>query len=160
VTTLPAGYTAGTPTKSMGPLNWAMGEYISLLASINASKVIDILPEVCGRYNTCVVTPPAGSVRVNVNATASTVTGQQVYVTGNVAALGNWNTDLAIPLDPTTYPVWKNVANLPASTAIAYKYFRKNDDGSITWENIAGGGNRSTTTPASGTLTLTDTVVW
>ena len=160
VTTLPGGYTAGTPTKSMAPLNWAMGEYISLIASINAGKVIDILPEVCARYNTCVVAPVAGQVGVNVNATATTVVGQQMYVTGNTAALGNWNTNLAIPLDATTYPVWKNVVNLPASTVVQYKYFRKNDDGSITWENIAGGGNRSVTTPASGTITVNDTIAW
>ena len=160
VTTLPGGYTAGTPTKSMSPLNWAMGEYISLLASINANKVVDILPEVCGRYNNCVVAPLAGSVAVNINGTATTVPGQQVYVTGNTTALGSWNTDLAIPLDPTTYPVWKNVVNLPVSTSIQYKYFRKNDDGSITWETIAGGGNRTTTTPASGALTLNDAITW
>ena len=160
VTTLPGGYTAGTPTKSMAPLNWAMGEYISLVAAINASKVADILPEVCGRYYTCTVAPTAGQIPTAVNATASTTYGQQVYVTGNTAALGNWNTDLAIPLDPTTYPVWKNGVNLPASTTVQYKYFRKNDDGSVTWEAIGGGGNRSVVVPASGTVTLNDTVTW
>ena len=160
VTTLPAGYTAGTPTKSMSPLNWAMGEYISLIAAINAGKVVDILPEVCNRYNNCAVSVTGGQVVTNINATATTVVGQQVYITGNTTALGNWNTDLGIPLDATTYPVWKNSVNLPASTVVQYKYYRKNDDGSVTWETIAGGGNRSTTTPASGTVTLNDTVVW
>lgn len=159
-TTLPAGYTAGTATKSMSPLNWAMGEYISLLASINASKIVDILPEVCGRYNNCTVAPLAGQVATSVNATASTVYGQQMYVTGNTTELGNWNTDLAVPLDATTYPVWKNGVRLPASTTVQYKYFRKNDDGSVTWENVAGGGNRSVTTPASGSVSLNDTVTW
>ncbi|TPW13082.1 MAG: glucoamylase [Acidimicrobiaceae bacterium] len=160
VTTLPAGYTAGTPTKSMSPLNWAMGEYISLLASISAGKIVDILPEVCDRYSTCVVTPPAGQSAASVNATASTTYGQQMYVTGNTTALGNWNTDLAVPLDPATYPVWKNTINLPASTVVQYKYFRKNDDGTVTWETIAGGGNRSRTTAASGTVAWNDTIVW
>ncbi|MFN8079053.1 MAG: glycoside hydrolase family 15 protein [Kineosporiaceae bacterium] len=160
VTTTPAGRTPGTATGSMSPLNWAMGEYLSLTASINAGNVVDILPAVCGRYHTCTVPTPAGQVAITVGATATTVPGQQVYVTGNQAALGNWNPDLAIPLDPATYPVWTNRVNLPASTAVQYKYLRKNDDGTITWENIAGGGNRSFTTPASGTATRTDTVAW
>jgi glucoamylase len=160
VTTLPAGYVAGTPTKSMAPLNWAMGEYISLVASMNAGKVADILPAVCGRYNTCTVPAGTGQVTTNVNATATTVVGQQMYVTGNTTVLGSWNTDLAVPLDPTTYPVWKNGVNLPASTTVQYKYFRKNDDGTVTWENIVGGGNRSVVVPASGTVTLNDTIAW
>ena len=87
-------------------------------------------------------------------------TGQQVYVTGNHAALGNWNPDLAVPLDPATYPVWTNRVNLPASTTVQYKYLRKNDDGTIPWENLAGGGNRSFTTPAAGAGNRSDTVAW
>ncbi|WP_437760671.1 glycoside hydrolase family 15 protein [Sorangium sp. So ce1389] len=159
--TKPASATAGTPTRSMSPLNWAMGEYISLLASIRAGKIVDIPSVVCGRYNTCVVPPASNEAVVSVNVTATTVVGQQVYVTGNTAALGNWNTDLGIPVDPATYPVWKNRVNLPASSALQYKYYRKNADGSVTWENRPGGGNRSLSTPAAGaTLTLNDTVTW
>jgi glucoamylase len=158
--TTPAGYTPGTPTKSMAPLNWAMGEYLSLTASINAGKVVDILPEVCGRYHTCTVPAASGQSAVTFTGTANTVPGQQVYVTGNVPALGTWNTDLALPLDPAAYPAWTTVANLPASSTVQYKYFRKNDDGTVTWENLPGGGNRSVTTPASGGVTRTDTVAW
>ncbi|WP_437627821.1 glycoside hydrolase family 15 protein [Sorangium sp. So ce1151] len=159
--TKPASATAGTPTRSMSPLNWAMGEYISLLASIRAGKVVDIPSVVCGRYNTCVIPPASNEAAVALNVTASTVVGQHVYVTGNTAALGNWNTDLGIPVDPASYPVWKNRVNLPASSALQYKYYRKNADGSVTWENRPGGGNRSMSTPAAGgTLTLNDTVTW
>ncbi|WP_437738279.1 glycoside hydrolase family 15 protein [Sorangium sp. So ce1335] len=159
---LPMGATAGTPTRSMSPLNWAMGEYISLLASIRAGKVVDIPSVVCGRYNACVVPPAAGEVAVTFDVTAQTVTGQHVYVTGNTPALGNWNTDLGIPLavDTTTYPVWKNRVNLPVSSAVQYKVYRKNADGSVTWENLPGGGNRTMNTPASGTLARNDTVTW
>ncbi len=160
VTTTPAGATPGTPTRSMAPLSWAMGEYISLLASIQANAIVDILPAVCDRYHVCTPAPPAGQVAAAFNATATTVVGQQLYVTGNQAALGNWNTGLAVPLDPGAYPVWKNTVALPASTSVQYKYFRKNDDGSITWENLPGGGNRAFTTPAVGTSTRTDTVTW
>ncbi|WP_437603885.1 glycoside hydrolase family 15 protein [Sorangium sp. So ce590] len=157
----PATATAGTPTRSMSPLNWAMGEYISLLASIRAGKVVDIPSVVCSRYNACVVPPASGQAGVVFNATATTVVGQHVYVTGNTAALGSWNTDLGIPVDPRSYPVWTNRANLPASSALQYKYYRKNANGTVTWENRPGGGNRTMSTPASGgTLTLNDTVIW
>ncbi len=160
-TTTPAGYTPGTPTKSMAPLSWAMGEYINLMASIAANKIVDVPGAVCNRYSNCVVPPGAGQAQVNVNVTASTVPGQYVYVTGNTAALGNWDPGLAMPVDPRSYPVWVNSLNLPAGTAIQYKYIRKNADGSVTWENLPGGGNRSMTTPASGgSITLNDSVTW
>ena len=162
--TTPPGATAGTLTGSMAPLNWATGEYINLLASIAANKVVDIPPEVCSRYANCVVAPGSGQAAVGVNVTASTTPGQYVYVAGNTAALGNWNTNLGLPVDPTSYPVWKNSVNLTSSTAYQYKYYRKNADGSVTWECYPGNGNcgsnRGLTTPASGTLTLNDTVSW
>lgn len=158
--TTPSSYTVGLPTKSMAPLNWAMGEYISLLASIQAGKVVDIPSIVCARYSNCVVPPAGGQVGVSVSVTANTQLGQYMYVAGNSAALGNWNTNLGLPVDPSSYPVWKNTVDLPASTAVQYKYYRKNADGTVTWENLPGGGNRSMTTPASGNLALSDTVSW
>lgn len=160
---LPPGYTAGTPTKSIAPLNWAMGEYISLLAAINANRVTDTPSAVCMRYNACVIGPASGQAGVTLRASATTSLGQGVYVTGNVAALGNWDTGLAVPVNTDTdlYPIWRNTINLPASTAIEYKYFRKNTDPSITWEDLPGGGNRSITTPPSeGKVTRNDTIVW
>jgi glucoamylase len=160
VTTTPAGYAPGAPTKSMAPLSWAMGEYISLLASIHSNKIADVLPQVCDRYQTCTVPPAPGQVSTSFSSTARTGSGQHMYVTGGTSALGHWNTDVAIPLDAAAYPVWKNVVNLPASTRVDYKYFRKNDDGTVTWENLPGGGNRSFITPASGTSTRTDSVNW
>ena len=156
----PAPYAPGTPTKSIAPLNWAMGEYISLLASVSAGAVADIPSVVCARYANCVVAPASGEAGVAINVTATTQLGQYVYVTGDATALGNWNTDLGLPVDPVHYPVWSNAVNLPASRAIQYKYYRKNPDGSVTWESFPGGANRMMTTPASGRITLTDTVAW
>jgi len=138
-----------------------MGEYINLMAAIAANRIVDTPSVVCGRYDNCLVPLAGGQSRVNFKATASTVVGQYVYVTGDTPALGNWDTGLAVPVDPRAYPVWANTVNLPASTSVQYKYFRRNADGSVTWENIAGGGNRNLTTPASGgTLGVNDTVSW
>ncbi len=162
--TTPAGDTPGTITGSMEPLNWAQGEYITLLADIAAGHVIDIPPAVCSRYYACILTPAAGEAQVDINVNADTQYGQYMYVTGNTAALGNWNTNLGIPVDPSTYPVWKNAVNLTAGGSFQYKYYRKNPDGSVTWECYPGGGNcngnRSLTTPSSGTIDLNDTVSW
>ena len=162
--TTPAGYTPGTITGSMEPLNWAQGEYITLLADIAAGYVIDIPPAVCSRYYACILTPGSGQVEVNINVNANTQYGQYMYVTGNTGMLGNWKTNLGIPVDPSTYPVWKNAVNLAASSSFQYKYYRKNSDGSITWECYPGNSNcnanRSLTIPSSGTVNLNDTVSW
>lgn len=88
------------------------------------------------------------------NVDATTAVGQNIYVTGDQAALGNWNTAAAIKLDPASYPVWKLDVSLPAGTSFAYKYLRKDASGNVTWES---GANRTATVPASGRVTLNDT---
>lgn len=101
---------------------------------------------------------------MNVDVNASTQYGQYMYVTGNTGTLGNWNTNIGVPVDPANYPVWKNAVNLPASRSFQYKYYRKNSDGSVSWECYPGNGNcdsnRSLTTPSSGTVNLNDMVSW
>ncbi|MFJ8161205.1 carbohydrate-binding module family 20 domain-containing protein [Streptomyces sp. NPDC096136] len=102
---------------------------------------------------TCTGTPSAATgASFAVNAT--TVPGQDVYVTGDRPELGNWNPGAALRLDPASYPVWKLDASLPAGTAFSYKYVRKDGSGNVTWES---GANRSATVPANGRVTLTDT---
>ena len=59
------------------------------------------------------------------------------------------------------YPIWRNTVNLPASKTIQYKYIRKNADGSVTWESLPGGGNRSFTTPSGGgRIARDDAIAW
>ncbi|MFF3285750.1 carbohydrate-binding module family 20 domain-containing protein [Streptomyces sp. NPDC003023] len=85
---------------------------------------------------------------------ATTVTGQNIHVTGNRAELGNWSPANAPKLDPASYPVWKLDVNLPAGTSFEYKYIRKDAAGNVVWES---GANRTATVPASGKVTLNDT---
>jgi alpha-amylase len=85
---------------------------------------------------------------------ATTVVGQNIYVTGNRAELGNWSPGSALKLDPASYPVWKLDVNLPAGTSFEYKYIRKDGSGNVTWES---GANRTATVPSSGKVTLNDT---
>jgi glucoamylase len=46
----PYGKTPGTTTGSVQPLNWAMGEYITLLASIAEGRALGIPDVVAARY--------------------------------------------------------------------------------------------------------------
>ncbi|WUD71626.1 alpha-amylase family glycosyl hydrolase [Streptomyces sp. NBC_00510] len=97
-------------------------------------------------------TTPAGGASFSVNAT--TVWGQNVYVVGNNAALGNWNTGNALPLSSAAYPVWKLDVSMGAGTSFEYKYIKKDAGGNVTWES---GANRTATVPTSGKVTLGDT---
>ncbi|MFG3344998.1 carbohydrate-binding module family 20 domain-containing protein [Streptomyces sp. NPDC048018] len=101
---------------------------------------------------TCAAQPVTAGVSFNVNAT--TVTGQNIYVTGNRPELGNWSPAAALKLDSAAYPVWKLAVTLPAGTAFEYKYVRKDQAGNVTWES---GANRTATVPASGQVTVNDT---
>jgi Starch binding domain len=44
----------------------------------------------------------------------------------DAGALGAWNTNLGLPLDSASYPVWRNASNLAAGGAVQSKYYRKN----------------------------------
>ncbi|OKK19313.1 glycosidase [Streptomyces sp. CB00455] len=98
--------------------------------------------------------PPASAPGVSFAVNATTVPGQNIYVTGDRAELGNWNPAGALKLDPAAYPVWKLDVSLPAGTAFAYKYVRKDAAGNVTWES---GPDRTATVPANGKVTPADT---
>ncbi|MFD7895444.1 carbohydrate-binding module family 20 domain-containing protein [Streptomyces sp. NPDC059743] len=98
--------------------------------------------------------PGPGTSGASFGVNATTQLGQNIYVIGNQAALGNWNTGSALKLDPASYPVWKLDVALPAGTSFEYKYLRKDAAGAVTWES---GANRTATVPASGKVTLNDT---
>jgi len=105
-------------------------------------------------YN--VLSGPQVPVTFTVN-NANTNFGDNVYLTGNDAELCNWCTTTSGAVgrfvDPN-YPTWFDVASLPASTAIQYKYIIIHSDGTVTWE---GGNNHQYTTPSSGnTGSVTD----
>ncbi|MFF3857986.1 carbohydrate-binding module family 20 domain-containing protein [Streptomyces sp. NPDC002209] len=99
-------------------------------------------------------TPPPATAGASFAVNATTVPGQNIYVTGDRAELGGWNTGSAFKLDPAAYPVWKLDVSLPAGTAFSYKYLRKDAAGNVTWES---GANRTATVPASGKTVLNDT---
>jgi alpha-amylase len=91
-------------------------------------------------------------------ANANTVVGQNVYVAGNRAELGNWTpgsgNQLNIEGSGANVP-WSRTFQLPPSTPIQYKFMKYGV--STVWESnqSTASGNREATTPAcGGTLTL------
>ncbi|HLO94460.1 MAG TPA: alpha-amylase family glycosyl hydrolase [Burkholderiaceae bacterium] len=86
---------------------------------------------------------------------ATTVPGENVYLTGDRFELSNWST--STPVGPafnqvvTSYPNWYYDVSVPASTTLQFKFIKKNGS-AVTWE---GGANHTFTTPASGTATVT-----
>jgi chitodextrinase len=90
-------------------------------------------------------------VGVTFTVSATTAGNQNVYVIGDSAELGGWDTSKAKPLNANPSPTWTTTLTLPANTTIQYKYIKK--EGNVVWE---GGGNRRFTTPASGSVSRDD----
>jgi chitodextrinase len=101
-----------------------------------------------------VATPAAGSCAVTFTiANANTASGQNLYVVGNQVALGNWTPasgyTLLIQGSGANVP-WSGTVNLPANSAIQYKYVKWNGSAAV-WESnqTSSSGNRELATPAS-----------
>jgi alpha-glucosidase len=99
-----------------------------------------------------VFTLTSATAKTSVNfvcGNGTTVSGQSVFVVGNIPELGSWNTLNAIKLDANVYPIWTGVIqNLPVGTSVEWKCIKRNnsDNGNLVWE---GGSNNLLTTPAS-----------
>nr|O30565.1 RecName: Full=Cyclomaltodextrin glucanotransferase; AltName: Full=Cyclodextrin-glycosyltransferase; Short=CGTase; Flags: Precursor [Brevibacillus brevis]AAB65420.1 cyclodextrin glycosyltransferase [Brevibacillus brevis] len=94
------------------------------------------------------------SVRFAVN-NATTNSGTNVYIVGNVSELGNWDPNKAIgPMFNQVmykYPTWYYDISVPAGKNLEYKYIKKDHNGNVTWQS---GNNRTYTSPATGTDTV------
>jgi alpha-amylase len=93
---------------------------------------------------------------VSIAANVTTTWGQNVFIVGNTAALGNWDPASAVALSSAGYPVWTATVNLPAGTAVQYKYIKK-EGSTVIWESDP---NRARTTPSASPCTATWTDSW
>ena len=87
-------------------------------------------------------------------ANANTTMGQNLYVVGNQAALGNWTpaSGYALTIQGSGANVpWTGTVALPASTAMQYKYVKWNGSTAV-WESnqSTSSGNREFTSCAAG----------
>ncbi|ETW75199.1 glycoside hydrolase family 15 protein [Heterobasidion irregulare TC 32-1] len=94
----------------------------------------------------------SGTVAVTFDVHATTVWGENIYITGSVGALKNWSPKNALLLSAAKYPTWSITINLPANTPIQYKYIRKYK-GATTWEKDP---NKRITTPSGDTCIVKD----
>ncbi|KAH9480596.1 Glucoamylase [Psilocybe cubensis] len=95
---------------------------------------------------------PGPTVQVTFNVIATTVDGENIFITGSIDALEGWSPDTALPLSPANYPTWSITLTLPANTNFEYKYIRK-INGAVTWQSDP---NNIQSTPANGTLVTHD----
>lgn len=83
--------------------------------------------------------PPSCNSRVTFNVRATTTFGDNIFVTGQLTQLGNWNPADAKPLSASRYtssdPLWSATIELPAATLFEYKYIRKTASGQVVWES-------------------------
>lgn len=77
-------------------------------------------------------------VKVDFEVFAKTYFGQEVYLTGNHPALGDWTKagpGLKLKTSGASYPLWRNDASLelPFGTALEFKVVKKDDKGRLEW---------------------------
>jgi alpha-amylase len=91
-------------------------------------------------------------VTVNFSEAADTNSGQNIFVIGDIAALGGWATGSTKPLTWVsgvgTRGNWSGTISLPPNTSAQYKYIKKDGAGNVVWES---GANRVLSTGAAGT---------
>jgi hypothetical protein len=85
--------------------------------------------------------------------------GQSVYVVGDTAALGgNWNTDNAAKLTPSSYPAWSGVISLPANSRIEWKCIIRDEDSPFQVHRWGPGPNSVINTPGAGVFSAEGTL--
>lgn len=148
-------------------LTWSYAAFLTAVAArkgqVPASwneSTANTVPSSCfgtsaqGTYTTPTATAPlppcstVTSVAVTFNVAETTNVGENVFISGSIPQLGNWNTANAVALSAgdyqSSYPRWYGTVNLPAGTSFKYKYIKKESDGSVTFEADP---NRSYTVP-------------
>ncbi|KAF8158198.1 glucoamylase [Crassisporium funariophilum] len=143
---------SGTPL-SASHLTWSYAEALSAFAAregvVPASWGAQGLtvPAVCERSG-----GGPGSVAVTFNVQATTVLGENIFLTGSTFSLADWSSDNALALNSDNYPTWRITVNIPAGTTFQYKFIRKNN-GNAVFESDP---NRSQTLPSAGAYTIND----
>ncbi|KAJ4482344.1 glycoside hydrolase family 15 protein [Lentinula aciculospora] len=140
-------------------LTWS---YASAITSFLARE--GIVPHSWGAEGLQVQTDSEGHCIVNPGPTSDlifkvakdTIFGENVYITGSIAQLGNWDPAHAVKLDPENYPYWTVQTDVPASTTFSYKYVVQDQhSGSFTWENDP--NHEVTSSSAGQSMVISDT---
>jgi glucoamylase len=104
-------------------------------------------------------TPTA--VAVTFDELVTTTFGETIKIAGDVASLGDWDTDDAIALSAADYtssnPLWDGTISFAPGTVIEYKYINVASNGDVTWEADP---NHTYTVPATGATAVTVSNTW
>lgn len=80
----------------------------------------------------------AQTISVTFNELVTTTYGETIKISGDIAALGNWDTDDAVALSASQYtssnPLWSVTLSLTAGQVIEYKFINVATNGDVTWE--------------------------
>ncbi len=137
----PSGYTPGTPTNSMDPLNWAMGEFITLLFSASTGTVVDQPSIVASRYIVHAFTPQSGHTIDYDTNQAQAGKALTIYYSGSLAGqshidlhwgYNSWNGVQDLQMVKRADGFWQATISVP-STATQINMAFNNDNG--TWDN-------------------------
>ncbi len=111
--------------------------------------------------------PTWPKVKVNFEVFAETFYGQDVFITGNHPALGDWTRQgpgLRLRTDGASYPTWKTDAalELPFGTSLEFKLIKRDGHGNVVWDGgpnqllVADPGDRRTPGARDGALVVND----
>lgn len=141
----PSGYTPGTPTKSMDPLNWAMGEFITLLFSANSQTVADMPSIVYTRYVTDQYQPHTGYTIDYNSSQAHDGAALTIYYHGSLDGqssvdlhwgYNNWNgISDAQMVKRSSDGFWQATISVPSGATTINMAFNNNNG---TWDNNNG----------------------
>ncbi len=141
----PAGFTPGTPTKSMNPLNWAMGEFITLLFSASTGTIADAPSIVANRYVSGAYQPHAGYVTDYNSSQAVAGKALTIYYHGTLDnqshvdlhwGYNGWNSVQDVQMvKRSSDGFWQATVSVPTNATAVNMAFN-NDNG--TWDNNGG----------------------
>ena len=138
----------------------ATGPYSTATAALSTSTGTQTATTT-GTATTSSGCPTATTVAVTFDEIATTTYGENVFLTGSIPQLGDWDTDDAVPLSAADYTsdnnLWFVTVTLSAGTSFEYKFFREETDGSIEWESDP---NRSYTVPTGCSTAATVDTTW
>lgn len=148
-TDTPSNDIPGTATGSMRPLNWAMGEYINLVAAMKNGRN-DAPSVVVKRYES-----DKPQTMVHFRVQTPTEPGQTVYLVGDTPALGAWWPQAGVAMAPHPDSVWTATVSLPVRQSFRYRYAKIDQAGAVAWEVSS---NLTLTTPAGGVPNVSEAI--
>lgn len=136
---MPVPRASGLP-RVLVPSSWVTGSGLCGTSSGTASGTTTLITTTSqvssSTSSTCVA---ATSLPIAFTEKVTTSYGENIFITGSITQLGNWNTANAVALSASQYtsanPVWTVSLDLPVGTTFQYKFIKKEQDGSVIWES-------------------------